>query len=322
MSIGSRITGVGSYVPPKVLTNFDIEEMMDTSDEWIQQRTGIKQRHWVEDDVCTSDLAVEASKRALENAGLTKDDIDMIIFATLSPDHDFPGTGCFLQAKLDMPAISVLDIRQQCSGFLYGLSIADNFIKAGTHKNILLVGAEIHSKGLDKSPEGRNVAVLFGDGAGAVILGADNSGESNIVAGKLHSDGSLYEILNTDGGPSLTGGPGKITMQGKEVFKHAVSKMASAIADIVKDNDLELEDIKLIVPHQANQRILDAVANRLKLPQGTVISTVNMHANTSAASIPLALKEALGNNALKRGDYLVLEALGAGLTWGSLLVKW
>ena len=248
MNIGSRIAGVGSYVPPKVLTNFDIEEMMDTSDEWIQQRTGIKQRHWVEDDVCTSDLAVEASKKALEDAGLGKDDIDMIILATLSPDHDFPGTGCFLQAKLDMPAISVLDIRQQCSGFLYGLSIADNFIKAGTHKNILLVGAEIHSKGLDKTPAGRNVAVLFGDGAGAVVLSrteVNASTDSQIINHFLYADGKdAKELWLPAPGSAL--GKDRFSqmmideklhypeMNGRNVFINATKSMARVLGEASK----------------------------------------------------------------------------------------
>ncbi len=333
MSIGSRITGVGSYVPPKVLTNFDIEKMMDTSDEWIQQRTGIKQRHWVEENVSTSDLAVEASKRAIENAGLSKDDIDMIIFATLSPDHDFPGTGCFLQAKLDMPAISVLDIRQQCSGFLYGLSIADNFIKAGTHKNILLVGAEIHSKGLDKTPEGRNVAVLFGDGAGAVVVSkteVNNPTDSHIINHFLYADGAHAKELWLPA-PGNAFGAERINkemldeklqypqMNGRNVFIHATKCMAKVLGESLQKAGIDINDVDLFLFHQANLRINQKVAEILQIPEEKVFNTIQDFANTTAATIPIGMDEAIKAGKLKPGMLVASAAFGSGFTWASAL---
>jgi len=320
MSYCSKILGCGSYLPEKILTNDDVSKIVDTSDEWIRERTGITKRHVAAEGELTSDLGHKAAVNALKNAGLSADDLDMIIVATTTPDNIFPSTATKIQAKLEMKHGFAFDLQAVCSGFVYAVSVADKFIKTGSAKNVLVIGAETLSRILNW--EDRNTCVLFGDGSGAIVLGRDETGQSEIIDSELYSDGSLYEILNTDGGPSLTGGEGKITMQGRDVFKHAVSKMASAIDSIVKNNGLSFEQIKLVVPHQANQRILDAVAKRLNLTQDTVISTVNKHANTSAASIPLALNEALSHNKLARGDYVVFEALGAGLTWGSLLIKY
>lgn len=334
MSLGSKIIGVGSYVPPNVYTNSDIEPLMDTSDEWIQQRTGIKQRHWVDADVCTSDLALEASNLALSDAGLTKDDIDMIIFATLSPDYDFPGTGCFLQAKLEMKAATVLDIRQQCSGFLYGLSIADNFIKAGSHKNILLVGAEIHSKGLDKTPEGRNVGVLFGDGAGAVVVSAtdvnDSSKDPHIINHFLYADGSNAKELWMPAPGSNLGAERLTTamideklhypqMNGRTVFINATKSMASVLMESLKASNTDINDVDMFFFHQANLRINQKVAEILKIPEEKVFNTIQDYANTTAATIPIGMHVAKEAGVLKPGMLVASAAFGSGFTWASAL---
>ena len=330
MKLRSEIIGVGSYVPPKVYTNFDLEKMMDTSDEWIVQRTGIKQRHWVDASVTTSDLALEASLKAIENAKIDKKEIDMIIFATLSPDHDFPGTGCFLQAKLDLPEIAVLDIRQQCTGFLYALSVADKFLISGTHKNILVVGAEVHSKGLDKTPNGRNVAVLFGDGAGAVVVSArelkDEKKDSRFIHSKLHADGSFAKELwlpapgNAFGAERLSQemldeGLHYPQMNGKTVFVHATKRMAECLVQTCQEAGVKLEDVDVFLFHQANLRINSKVAEMLNIPESKVFNTIENYGNTTAATIPLGMDDAMKAGVLKKGMLVASAAFGSGFTW-------
>ncbi len=328
----SEIIGVGSFVPENVFTNFDIEKMMDTSDEWIQQRTGIVERRWVSEGTSTSDLALEASLKAIKNAGLQNKDIDMIIFATLSPDHDFPGTGCFLQAKLDIPEIAVLDIRQQCTGFIYGLSIADKFIQSGSHKNILIVGAEVHSKGLDRTPNGRNVAVLFGDGAGAVVVSRkeDNGlkNQSKVMTTHLYADGSFAKELwipapgNALGAERITGamleeGMHYPQMNGKTVFVHATKRMAECLVHACKESGVQLSDVDLFLFHQANLRINSKVAEMLSIPEEKIFNTIQKYGNTTAATIPLGMDDALKAGVLKKGMLVASAAFGSGFTWAS-----
>lgn len=331
----AHIKGVGAYVPPKSLTNFDLEERLDTSDEWIQQRTGIVKRHWVEDEVATSDLALEASKEALEDAGITKDDLDCIIVATLSPDHDFPGLGCFLQTKLGVPGLPAFDIRQQCTGFVYGLSMADAFIRMGQYKNILLVGAEIHSKGLDKTPEGRNVAVLFGDGAGAVVVtrSEEGSDEGHVISHDLHADGTFAKELWVPA-PGTGLGPERIThanldeklnfpyMNGRQVFMHAVKRMAESLTFTLKKEGKTIDDVDLFLFHQANLRINDKVGEIMGIPPEKVFNTIQDYGNTTAATIPLGMRDAIKAGKLKRGMLVGMAAFGSGFTWGSSLLRY
>lgn len=332
MKYRSEITGVGSYVPPKIYTNFDLEKMMDTTDEWIQQRTGIVQRHWVDENTSTSDLAYEASVAAIIAAGLENKDIDMIVFATLSPDHDFPGTGCFLQAKLKIPEIAVLDIRQQCTGFIYGLSIADKFIQSGSHKNILVVGAEVHSKGLDKTPNGRNVAVLFGDGAGAVVVSrkelTNEKSDSRIITTNLYADGSFAKELWI-AAPGNAMGKERINnhmleeglqypqMNGKTVFVHATKRMAECLLHSCKEAGVTLDDVDVFLFHQANLRINSKVAEMLNIPEAKVFNTIQKYGNTTAATIPLGMDDAIKAGVLKKGMLVASAAFGSGFTWAS-----
>jgi 3-oxoacyl-[acyl-carrier-protein] synthase-3 len=317
--------------------NDDLRALMDTSDEWIQQRTGIKQRHWVDGETSTSDLALEASKRALDAAGVKKEDLDMIILGTLSPDHEFPGTACFLQAKLGVSGIPALDVRQQCSGFIYGMSIADQFIRGGVYKRVLLVGAEVHSKGLDKTTKGRDVAVLFGDGAGAVVLGAENGparpGDSQIYSTHLHADGAyakeLYTHYPSFAYPSERTDPAGIErgenfprMNGKTVFVHASRRMPEAVMEALNTNGMKIGDVDLFVFHQANLRINEMVAKQLGIPEEKVFNTIDRFANTTAATIPLGLDEAVKAGRLKKGMLVASAAFGSGFTWASALYRW
>jgi len=335
----SRILGVGSYVPPRVWKNDDLRELMDTSDEWIRQRTGIEQRHWVDQSEATgsSDLAVEACKNALQNAKTDKSEIEMIIFGTLSPDHDFPGTGCFLQAKLDMPGIPALDIRQQCTGFIYGLSIADQFIRTGMYKKILVVGAEVHSKGLDKTTKGRDVSVLFGDGAGAVVVGVADSDaletkKSCIYSTHLHADGKYAKDLwiplpgMAHPGERLTAdllnGDEYPQMNGKAVFVHATKRMPEAVMEALAANNLTVNDIDLFLFHQANLRINEMVAKQLGIPEEKVFNTIQKFGNTTAATIPLGMDEAVRAGKLKPGMLVASAAFGSGFTWASAILRW
>lgn len=333
MSYFSKIIGTGSYVPPKVLTNFDIEEMMDTTDEWIQQRTGIVQRHWVDEETCTSDLAFEASKQAIQAAGLQNSDIDMIVFATITPDHDFPGTGVFLQRKLGLPEITCLDIRQACSGFLYALGVADKFIQSGSHKNILVVGSEVHSKGLDRTPEGRNISVLFGDGAGACVVTRaevnDPKTDSHVINTYLHADGNYAEELWLPGPGSNIGGPDRCSqemvekklhypvMKGKTVFTHAIKRMCEVLMESIENSPFSLDDIDMFLFHQANLRINSKVAEVLGIPEEKVFNTIKQFGNTTAATIPLGMDVAVKEGKLKPGMLVGSAAFGSGFTWAS-----
>jgi 3-oxoacyl-[acyl-carrier-protein] synthase III len=331
----AKISGIGSYVPENIVTNHDLETMLDTSDEWIQQRTGIQQRRWVDVNQSTTDLALIASERAIENAGLAKEQIDMIIFATLSPDHDFPGNACFLQAKLNRPGIPALDIRQQCSGFLYGLSIAQQFIQGGQYKNILLVGAEIHSKGLDKTPEGRGVSVLFGDGAGACVISStevvDSKTQAHLIGAHLHADGQYAEELWVPAPGTGLKTPERLSvamleekkhfpfMNGKTVFVHATKRMAETLSALCRAHEVSLDDVDLFLFHQANLRINDKVGEILGLDPSKVFNTISQFGNTTAATIPLGLDTAMKAGVYKPGMLVASAAFGSGFTWASAL---
>ena len=330
----SKIIGSGSYVPPKKITNFDLEELLNTSDEWIRQRTGIETRYWVDDQTCTTDLALEACKEALEKANLKASELDMIIFATITPDHDFPGAGVFLQNKLGVPGIACLDIRQACSGFIYGLSIADKFIKSGSHKNILLVGAEIHSKGMEKTPEGRNISALFGDGAGACVIQAtdvkDPNSDPHIINSFLHADGAFAEELWLPGPGSNIGAERcgqemfekKLhypIMKGKTVFVHAIKRMSEVLLKAIEQSDYELDDVDIFLFHQANIRINEKVAETINLPKEKVFNTIQEFGNTTAATIPIGMDQAIKRGILKPGMLVASAAFGSGFTWASAL---
>ena len=322
--IRSIISGSGSYLPKNIVTNKGLEHKVDTSDEWIVERTGIKQRHIAADDEVTSDLAVNAAKKALHNANLTAEDIDLIIVATSTSDQTFPSTATTVQYKLGITRGAAFDVQAVCSGFIYALTTADNFIKAGQAKHVLVIGAEIFSRILDW--EDRGTCVLFGDGAGAVVLSAENgigdNRDQGILASRLHSDGQYNDLLYVDGGVSSTQTVGHLRMKGREVFRHAVVNLASVVKEVLEDTNMTSDDIDWIVPHQANKRILDGTAKKLKVSPEKVIVTVHKHANTSAASIPLALDEAVQDGRITRGQTLILEAMGGGFTWGACLLRW
>ena len=332
--LNSKISGVGIYVPDNIIRNDDLELMMNTSDEWIQERTGIKERRWVNNEkLTTSQMGTYASENAIEDAGISKDDIDFIIFATLSPDYFFPGSGVLLQRNLGIREVGALDVRNQCSGFIYALSIADQYIKSGMYKNILIVGSEVHSGGLDKSPRGRAVSVIFGDGAGAVVLSADNS-DSGILSTHLHSEGKHAEELAVIK-PATSFWIDKIIkdenedgtgyapyMNGNFVFKNAVVRFEQVIFEALKHSKLKPDDISLLIPHQANLRISQFIQKRLGLSDDQVFNNIMKYGNTTAASIPIALKEAINEGKLKPGDILCLAAFGSGFTWASALIRW
>jgi 3-oxoacyl-[acyl-carrier-protein] synthase-3 len=334
--IRSKILSTGMHVPSKVVTNDDLSKIMDTSDEWIRQRTGIEQRHWVDGNESTSDLALKAAENAIRNAGIEKSQIDMIILATLSPDHEFPGTACFLQKKIGLPGIPALDVRQQCTGFIYSLSIADQFIKTGTYRHILVVGAEVHSKGLEKTNEGRDVTVLFGDGAGAVVLGAvtvtDPKTESCILSTHLHADGTHAEELWTPapgtgnsldriGSAEIAEGLHFPKMNGKTVFLNAVKRMPETLKEALDHNGLQIEEIDLFIFHQANLRINDMIAKQFGIPEHKIFNTIQKYANTTAATIPIGLDEAVRAGKLKKGMLVASAAFGSGFTWGSAIYR-
>lgn len=334
MTIRTKILGTGRYLPERVVTNNDLTEFMETSDEWIQQRTGIKERRWIAEETGTSDLAFEASKKALEAAKLQPGDIDAIIFATLSPDYTFPGSGCLLNALLDIPGVPALDIRNQCSGFIYGTQVADSWIRSGLYKNVLMVGAEIHSSGLDMSTRGRDVSVIFGDGAGAVIFGPTDAANdaSGVLSTRVGADGRYAKELTVDlpGSKYLprtanadNNDPRWFpTMNGREVFKHASRKMPKILLEALGDAGLGAKDIDLLIPHQANLRISEAVQKILELPSDKVYNNIQKYGNTTAASIPIALDECIREGRLKRGDLLATAAFGAGFTWGSAVIRY
>ncbi len=317
--MNAKIIGVGSYLPDKVLTNFDLEKLVDTTDEWITQRTGIHRRHIAAEGQSTSDMAVEAVKRALANAQISATNIDMIICATTTPDLTFPSTACLVQNKLglDKPIIA-FDIQAVCSGFVYALSIANDMMRGGKIMHAVIIGADKMSSLIDW--QDRSTCVLFGDGAGAVVLQATE--ETGIIDTEIKANGTYCDILKTTGGTSTTAIAGNIYMDGRGVFKHAVEKMTSSIKEITARNNITLDEIALIVPHQANYRILSLVAEKLNIPDDKFMLTIGEHANTSSASIPLALDVALKQGKINKGDNIILEALGGGLTWGAVLIRW
>jgi len=317
--IRSAVTGVGSFLPEKVVTNADLAKFVDTSDEWIVERTGIHQRHQARDDEPTSDLAVEAARRALADAGKTAADVDLIIVATTTPDQTFPATAAIVQAKLGAPVGIAFDVQAVCSGFVYAMSVADGFVARGMAKCALVIGAEEMTRLMDWND--RTTCVLFGDGAGAFVLepreGQGTKADQGVLGFALRCDGTKTDMLYVDGGPSTTGTVGHLKMLGNQVFRHAVVNIAEAIVGATGAAGVEIPEIDWFVPHQANQRIIRGVGERLGLDENKVVSTVALHANTSAASIPLAMDAAIKDGRIKRGDLVVIEAMGGGLTWGA-----
>ncbi len=319
----SVIEGVGSYLPERIVSNAELATRVDTSDEWIVERSGIKQRHMAADGEKTSDLAIAAVKKALDHAGRDGKEIDLFVLATATPDQTFPATAARVQAALGRPGVPSFDVQAVCSGFVYALAVADNFIKAGQAKTAVVIGAETFSRILDWND--RTTCVLFGDGAGAVVLGAaegqGTAADRGVLSTHLHSDGRHHDMLYVDGGPSATQTTGYLRMKGKEVFRHAVVNLAEAVNEALGANAITIDQIDWLVPHQANKRILDSTAHKLGLDPARVIVTVDQHANTSAASIPLALAVGVEDGRIKKGDLVILEAMGGGFTWGSALVR-
>jgi 3-oxoacyl-[acyl-carrier-protein] synthase-3 len=321
MPFKSKLAGCGAYLPERVITNKELSETLDTSDEWIRQRTGISERRIAAKNELTSDLAVKAAKAALNHAGVLASEIDLIVLATATPDKTFPATATKVQADLGITRGAAFDVQAVCTGFIYALTVADNFIRVGQSNNALVIGAETISRILDW--EDRRTSVLFGDGAGAVVLRSVPGSElAGILSTQIRSDGRYQNLLHVDGGPSSTMTVGHLRMEGKEVFRHAVTNMSSVLEAILKENELEPDDLDWLVPHQANSRILESTAKKIGLPSEKVVVTLDRHANTSAASIPLALTEAVGDGRIKGGDLLALEAMGGGFTWGASLVRW
>jgi len=338
MSYSSKVIGVGKYVPERVVTNEDLTHYMDTSDEWIRERTGIEERHWVEegDGNTTAVMAKKASEIALERAGLTPKDIDFIVFATLSPDYYFPGSGVLLQDMLGCDTIGALDVRNQCSGFVYATAVADQFIRSGMYKNILVVGSEVQSTGLDKTTRGRGVAVLFGDGAGAMVLTRDEDTSRGYLAHSLHSEGKYALELSVKNPGSrmptaklmeyVAENPDDVSyypyMNGNFVFKHAVVRFQEAIKEVLDKAGLTTQDVDLVIPHQANLRISQFVQKMLGLRDDQMFNNIQKYGNTTAASIPIALTEAWEQGRIKDGDVIIQVAFGSGFTWGANLIKW
>lgn len=332
----SKITGLGFYVPDNVVTNDDLSKLMDTNDEWIQERTGIQERRWIKEGSgdSTSVMGAKAARVAIERSGLTKEDIDFIVFATLSPDMYFPGGGVEIQDMLEMPTIGALDVRNQCSGFIYAMSVADQFIKTGMYKNILVIGSEYQSGGLDKTTRGRNVSVIFGDGAGAVVLSRTEEKGKGILSTHLHSEGKHAKELALES-PSMIRWIPKIIadkdtgdtsyhpyMNGQFVFKNAVTRFSEAIIEGLEKNGLKPEDIDLLVPHQANLRISQFIQKKFKLKDEQVYNNIMHYGNTTAASVVIALSEAWEKGKIKDNDLVVLAAFGSGFTWGSVFIRW
>lgn len=333
----SKIIGVGHYVPDNIVTNDDLAKIIDTNDEWIQERTGIKERRWAkeEDKETTFTMGLEAAKRAIKNSGLDKDDIDFIIFATLSPDYYFPGPGVQIQEALDIKTVGALDVRNQCSGFVYAVSVADQFIKTGMYKNILVIGSELQSHGIDKTTRGRNISVIFGDGAGAAVLSREEDLSKGILSTHLHSEGKhalelateapgmgtrwVTDIIEENNPDDLSYFP---YMNGQFVFKHAVARFSEVIIEGLVKNNLPKEAIDLLIPHQANLRISQFIQKKFGLSDDQVFNNIQKYGNTTAASIPIALSEAWEEGRIKDGDVVVLAAFGSGFTWGSVIIKW
>lgn len=336
-NLRSRVIGHGSFLPPRVVKNEDLARLMDTSDEWIVQRTGIRERRWVDGVTSTSDLGLQAARRALDSAGLAPIDLDMIFLATLSPDHFFPGSAVFLQTKLGLAGIPAIDVRQQCTGFIYALSMADQYIRTGFAKRVLVVGAEVHSKGLDMTTRGRDVTVLFGDGAGAVVIEAaaiDNpKSEAHLLSTHLYSDGAFAKELWVPAVSTafdeaivdqrmLDRGDQYPKMNGRQVFVHAVKRMPEAVLAALESNGYQVADVDLFIFHQANLRINEAVTQRLGAPPEKVFNTIDKYANTTAATIPIGLDEAVRAGLLQPGMLVASAAFGSGFTWGSALLRW
>ena len=333
----SKISGLGCYLPENIVTNDDLSKIMDTSDEWIRERTGIKERRWIDrnSEDTTSVMGVKAAKMAISDANLTKDDIDFIIFATLSPDYFFPGAGVMVQDMMDMNTVGALDVRNQCSGFIYALSTADQFVKTGMYKNILVIGSETHSPGLDKTTRGRGVSVIFGDGAGAVVVSREEDNSKGILSTHLHSQGEHAKELSVIS-PGLgtrwvsdiikDNDPNEESylpyMNGQFVFKNAVVRFSEVINEALEKNNLKKDDIKLLIPHQANLRIAQFIQKKFKLEDNQVFNNITKYGNTTAASIPIALAEAYRANLIQKNDIIVLAAFGSGFTWGSALIRW
>ncbi|HWY15227.1 MAG TPA: beta-ketoacyl-ACP synthase III [Rhizomicrobium sp.] len=322
--VRSLITGVGAYLPTTILTNADLAKRVDTTDAWIVERTGIHRRHVARPGETTSDLALKAAQAALVDAGLGADAIDLVIVATTTPDETFPAVATNIQARLGMTRGAAFDVQAVCSGFIFALAVADNFIRLGQAKNVLVIGAETMSRLMDWSD--RSTCVLFGDGAGALVLqagvGKGDSSDRGVLNTLIYSDGRLHDLLYVDGGPSTTQTTGYLRMQGRDVFRHAVVNTVAAIEAAANASGVAVSDIDWIVPHQANQRILDATARRLGIPAERVISTIAEHGNTSAASVPLALGVAASDGRIGPGDLVLMEAMGGGFTWGASLVRW
>ncbi|OHC83599.1 MAG: 3-oxoacyl-ACP synthase [Rhodospirillales bacterium RIFCSPLOWO2_12_FULL_67_15] len=325
-ALRSLVLGCGSYLPERVVTNAQLSNVVATSDEWIVERTGIRERRIAAEGELTSDLAFAAARRAIEHAGVKAGELDLIVLATTTPDRTFPATAVRVQAMLGITSGAAFDLQAVCSGFVYALAVADGMIRSGQARTVLVIGAETFSRILDWSD--RTTSVLFGDGAGAVVMraektnGAANGKDRGILSSHIHSDGNYADLLYVDGGPSSTGTVGRVRMHGREVFRHAVVKLASVVDEALAANGLSRNDIDWLVPHQANKRILDGTARKLGLSESRVVVTVERHANTSAASIPLALDEAVRDGRIRAGHLLLLEAMGGGFTWGASLVRW
>jgi 3-oxoacyl-[acyl-carrier-protein] synthase-3 len=320
MALRSVVLGCGAYLPARIVTNAELATRVDTSDEWIVQRTGIRQRHIAAEGEITSDLALAAAQRALDHAGVKASEIDLIVLATSTPDNTFPATATKVQARLGMTGGAAFDIQAVCSGFIFALATADNFLKTGMARTALVIGAETFSRLLDW--QDRQTCVLFGDGAGAMVLRAEPDSERGILSTHIHTDGTQYDLLYVDGGPSSTMTTGHLRMEGREVFRHAVQRLSEVVDEALSRHGMSADDIDWLVPHQANKRIIDGVGRKLDLDPGKVVVTVDLHANTSAASIPLAFNAALDDGRIKRGDLVLLEALGGGLSWGAGLLRW
>ncbi|ODT05745.1 MAG: 3-oxoacyl-ACP synthase [Mesorhizobium sp. SCN 65-20] len=322
--IRSVVRGIGSALPRRIMKNTDFEGIVETSDEWIAQRTGIRQRHIAADDETTASLGEAAARAALENAGLTPDDIDLIVLATSTPNNTFPATAVDIQNRLGMRHGFAFDMQAVCSGFVYAVTTADLYIRGGQAKRVLVIGSETFSRILDWND--RSTCVLFGDGAGAIVLEAQQGegtiGDRGVLAASLRSDGVHKDKLFVDGGPSTTGTVGHLKMEGREVFKHAVGMITDVIEDVFTQTGVTAENLDWFVPHQANKRIIDASAKKLGIAEEKVVVTVNLHGNTSAASVPLALAAAVADGRIKRGDLVMLEAMGGGFTWGAVLLRW
>lgn len=324
MALRAVVTGSGAYLPARVVTNHELARRVDTSHEWIVQRTGIHRRHLAGEGEKTSDLAAAAAQAALDGAGLSADDIDLIVLATATPDQTFPSTATVVQAALGMSRGAAFDVHAVCSGFVYAVNLADNFIRLGQAGNVLVIGAETFSRILDW--DDRSTCVLFGDGAGALVFsaaeGKGDSTDRGVLSNCLHSDGRLHDLLYVDGGPSSTQTVGHLRMDGREVFRHAVKKLSEVIDEALAAAGLGHEDVNWLVPHQANKRIIASTARRLKLADENIVVTIDRHANTSAASVPLALNEAASDGRIEKGDVVVLEAMGGGFTWGASVLRW